>query len=322
MRPLRIAYSDFMPAERPESWPALRLLAQSRPVDFSDFEEADLLLYSDFGERHWDFKGLKVYVTGENMLPDFEQCDLAFTPLEVPDDPRAVRLPYYAQVLPALGSLVRPAGKEAGAHSRRDKFCCFVASNPRGQERNAFFRKLNRRTRVDSGGRHFNNTGTRLLDKRAFLSGFRMNLAFENSRSPGYITEKLVEALLAGCIPIYWGAPDVDRDFNPRCMINVSDFKNFDEAIDHILAVDANDAASRAILDEPAFRENRAPPCLEPAFMASPIMRLIDAGRAPGKRNYRHRRLREHAYASPFRQSLVSLKCRLDGLAWKMGLRY
>jgi alpha(1,3/1,4) fucosyltransferase len=322
MRPLRIACSDFAASTTLNEWAALRLLAATRPIEFSDFGSADLLLYSDFGERHWGFKGLKVYMTGENMLPNFEQCDLAFTPLEVPGDPRAIRLPYYAQVLPALGSLVRPFGQPPLSYSRREKFCSFVASNPRGPERNTFFRKLNRRAPVDSAGRHFNNTRTRLLDKQSFLPGYRMNLAFENSRSPGYITEKLVEPLLAGCIPIYWGAPDVARDFNPRCMINVADFPDFDAAVNYILTVDRDEAASQAILAEPAFRDNLPPACLAPAFMADPIARLIDSGLAPGKRSYRHRRLREHTYASPLHQSITSLKCRLDGLAWKMGLRF
>jgi hypothetical protein len=300
----------------------LGLLSEARLIEFTDFEVADLLLFSDFGERHWGFKGLKVYVTGENMLPDFDQCDLAFTPLEIPGDPRAVRLPYYAQVLPSLGSLIRPAERRDDQRAPRSKFCCFVASNPRGPERNAFFKKLDRRAHVDSAGRHFNNTGRRLRDKQSFLLDYRMNLAFENSRSPGYITEKLVEPLLAGCIPIYWGAPDVAKDFNARCMINVSDFPDHDAAIDHILAVDADESARQAMLDEPAFPDNKAPACLAPAFVADPIMRLIDSGQAPGKRNYLRRRLREHTFASPLHQSITSLRCRLEGLAWKLGLRF
>lgn len=322
MRPVRIAYSDFAASTRPENWAAFRHLATIRPVEFTNFETADILIYSDFGERHWRFPGLKIYVTGENMLPDFDQCDLAFTPSETPGDPRTIRLPYYAQVLPAMGSLVRTGdGQIAHPYRRREKFCSFVASNPRGPERNAFFRKLNRRLPVTSAGRHFNNTGERLHDKQSFLLRYRMNLAFENSRSPGYITEKLVEPLLAGCIPIYWGAPDVARDFNPRCMINVSDFPDFETAIEHILAVDQDEAATRAILDEPAFTGNVEPACLRPEFIADPIARLIDSGVPPGKRAYRHRRLREHAYSSPLHQSIVSLGCRLDGLFWKLGVR-
>jgi hypothetical protein len=322
MRPTRIALSDFSTEVNPQGIECLRPLKVSRPVEFVDFADADLLIYSDFGEKHWGFKGLKVYVTGENMLPDFSQCDLAFTPFESADEPRAVRLPYYAQALPGLGSLVRPTGYDARACLEREKFCSFVASNPRGPERNTFFRALNRRSPVDSAGRHFNTTGTRLRCKQTFLLDYRMNLAFENTRSPGYVTEKLVEPLLAGCIPIYWGAPDVVRDFNPGCMINVSDFPDFGSAIEHILKVDADPAARLAILNAPPFRDNVEPACLAPSYMADHIIKLIDSGAKPGRRTYRHRRLREHVYGSSLRQSWVSLKCRIDGLAWKLGARY
>lgn len=320
MRPLRIAYSDFMPSFRLETWDALRLLAATRPMEFTAFEQADLLFFSDFGERHWGFKGLKVYVTGENMLPDFDQCDLAFTPHEAPSEPRAIRFPYYAQVLPGLGSLVGRRVPSA-ADLDRPEFCSFVASNPRGPERNTFFRRLYARQKVDSAGRHFNTTGERLADKHSFLRRYRMNLAFENTRSPGYVTEKLVEPLLAGCIPIYWGAPDVYRDFNPGCMINVADFPDFDSAIEHILAVDASPEARLAILNAPVFKDNIEPACMAPSYMTDPIVRLIDSGAKPGRRSYRHRRLREHVYGSPLKQSWVSLKCRLDGLSWRLGLR-
>lgn len=322
MRPIRIAFSDYSPNARPEQWERMNILGEKRPVEFVDFDKADLLFYSDFGERHWGFKGLKIYVTGENMLPDFGQCDLAFTPFESPDEPRAIRLPYYAQVLRGLGSLVRPQGYDARAALDREKFCAFVASNPRGPERNAFFRALNRRSPVDSAGRHFNTTGARLQCKQTFLLDYRMNLAFENTRSQGYVTEKLVEPLLAGCIPIYWGAPDVTRDFNPGCMINVSDFPDFDSAIEHILKVDADPAARLAILNAPPFRDNLEPACLAPSYMADHIIKMIDSGAKPGRRTYRHRRLREHVYGSFLRQSWVSLKCRIDGLAWKLGARY
>lgn len=321
MRPLRIAFSDFSQGTNPTSWSFVRSFLAQTNAELADFDDADLLFYSDFGERHWTFDGLKVYVTGENMLPDFDQCDLAFTPFESPGETRAIRLPYYAQVLNGLGSLVRSKDYDARPHLRRDKFCSFVVSNPRGPERNSFFRKINRAKPVDSAGRHFNNTGQRLLDKQSFLLDYRMNLAFENTRSEGYITEKLVEPLLAGCIPIYWGAPDIARDFNPGCMINVADFPDFDSAIEHILAVDANPEARLAILNAPVFKDNVEPACMAPAYMTDPIIRLIDSGIKPGRRSYRHRRLREHVYGSPLKQSWVSLKCRLDGLAWRMGLR-
>jgi hypothetical protein len=318
---MRIAFSDFCGNPLDSNLGYLRYIAEKIPVEFVEFDQADILIYSDFGTRHQSFRGLKVYITGENMLPDFNECDLAFTPHESPDEPRAFRLPFYAQVLGGHGSLVRPQGYDARVHLNRTKFCSFVVSNPRSPERNRFFRRLNRAKPVDSAGRHFNNTGQRVRDKQSFLLDYRMNLAFENTRSDGYITEKLVEPLLAGCVPIYWGAPDIARDFNPGCMINVADFPDFDSAIEHILAVDANPEARLAILNAPVFKDNIEPACMAPSYVADPIIRLINSGTKPGRRSYRQRRLREHVYGSPLKQSWVSLKCRLDSIAWRTGLR-
>ena len=41
------------------------------------------------------------------------------------------------------------------------------------------------------------------------LEPFRFAMAFENANVSGYVTEKIVNAFLAGAIPIYWGHPDV-----------------------------------------------------------------------------------------------------------------
>ena len=320
MRALRVAYSDFWPGFDPGTHRLMGLLAARRGVVQGEFGDADVLVYSDYGERHWGFKGLKVYFTAENMWPDFEQCDLAYAPDCPARDPRWVRYPYYAQALPLLGSLVRGPGHDPKESLSRQGFCGFVASNPRAPERNRFFRMLRRRREVDSGGRHFNTLGRRVGNKLEFLKGYRFNLAFENTRSPGYVTEKLVEPLLVGCIPVYWGAPDVSEAFDPGCMIDVSGFPTFEDAIEHILRVDADPEARLRLLRTPPFRGNREPDCLSDSYLVDPMLRLLDSGARPGARRYRHRRLREHVYGSPWRQTWVSLACRAEGLAWKLGL--
>ena len=57
------------------------------------------------------------------------------------------------------------------------------------------------------------------------IAEFRFNLAFENSQSPGYVTEKVYDGLSAGTIPVYWGAPDVD-EYVPEGSIIVWDGDN------------------------------------------------------------------------------------------------
>lgn len=43
-------------------------------------------------------------------------------------------------------------------------------------------------------------------DKEEYLRQFYFNICPENSDSYGYVTEKIFEAISAGCIPIYWGS--------------------------------------------------------------------------------------------------------------------
>lgn len=43
-------------------------------------------------------------------------------------------------------------------------------------------------------------------NKEEYLKQFYFNICPENSDSYGYVTEKIFEAISAGCIPIYWGS--------------------------------------------------------------------------------------------------------------------
>jgi hypothetical protein len=58
----------------------------------------------------------------------------------------------------------------------------------------------------------------------ALYGTYRFVVCFENAASRGYVTEKVVNAMLAGAIPIYWGAPDAAAYFNPRAMVNCADY--------------------------------------------------------------------------------------------------
>jgi hypothetical protein len=68
-----------------------------------------------------------------------------------------------------------------------------------------------------------------IRDKREKMSGFKFSLCFENCIFPGYITEKIFDCFLAGCIPVYFGAPDI-TDFVPAgSFIDFRQFPDFGE---------------------------------------------------------------------------------------------
>jgi hypothetical protein len=120
-------------------------------------------------------------------------------------------------------------------------------------ERIAFTKELMRYKRVDCGGKIMNNTGGRILDKTEFLKNYKFTIAFENASYPGYTTEKIMEALLAGTIPIYWGNPLVHRDFNPECFIDCHQFESFDAVIAHVIEVDNDSDLFNKYVTAPIF---------------------------------------------------------------------
>ena len=48
---------------------------------------------------------------------------------------------------------------------------------------------------------------------------YRFSVVIENSRQPGYFTEKLIDAMLYHSLPIYWGDPSIGSVFDRRGML-------------------------------------------------------------------------------------------------------
>jgi len=68
-----------------------------------------------------------------------------------------------------------------------------------------------------------------IADKLAALRQYRFCLVFENCIFDGWVTEKVIDAFVAGCIPVYWGAPDITDYVAENCFIDIRKFKNFSE---------------------------------------------------------------------------------------------
>ena len=62
--------------------------------------------------------------------------------------------------------------------------------------------------------------------KTEALSDYKFSIVIENCRQPGFFTEKIVDSLIMGTVPIYWGCPDIGEFFNAKGIIT---FENIDE---------------------------------------------------------------------------------------------
>lgn len=64
--------------------------------------------------------------------------------------------------------------------------------------------------------------------KLQYLKQYKFAICYENMRTQTYITEKIFDILHTGCVPIYWGAEQIEQYIPYRCYILRQDF-NSDE---------------------------------------------------------------------------------------------
>jgi hypothetical protein len=88
------------------------------------------------------------------------------------------------------------------------------------------------------------------------LESYKYTLVMENSQQHNYWTEKLADAYLAWCIPIYWGCPNVDDYFDKKSFYSISlddsacHIKEIiNQPIDHVM-IDCLKTARENILNE------------------------------------------------------------------------
>ena len=86
--------------------------------------------------------------------------------------------------------------------------------------------------------------------KLRLIGQHKFTLAFENSIAVDYVTEKLYDALVAGSVPVYLGAPNV-RELAPAdgCFIDATDFAGPDALAAYLNDLASDDAAYARYLD-------------------------------------------------------------------------
>ena len=66
-----------------------------------------------------------------------------------------------------------------------------------------------------------------VAEKLATLAEYRFSLCLENSRFAGYVSEKIFDCFFTGTIPIYLGAPDIERYVPREAFVDLRGFRNY-----------------------------------------------------------------------------------------------
>ena len=298
--PLRVAFVDFWPGFAPADF-TVRFAEFGAAAGSDGFEvvadarAADLVVASCFPDGRRTTRprdprtaagacGVRLFWTGENVRPDFSTCDFALSFCRDLVDPRHLRVPNYVGLHRVHGiatDLYDPPADPAALLRGKTRFCAYVQKH-RVARREEFVRALARRKHVDCAGPSLNNMPFPAARgaKYALYRESKFAIAFENEAAVGYTSEKLPDALLGGCVPVYWGDPTVAFDFHPGCFLDRRNFAGDSALIDRILELDRDDAAYLALLSEPRRPARPLRDGTDPATLHRFFSEVVAAARA------------------------------------------
>ena len=76
-------------------------------------------------------------------------------------------------------------------------------------------------------------------NKLEVLKNYRFCIAYENcNHARGYITEKMLDCLLAGVVPVYLGAPNVTDHIPAECFVDMRNFKYYEDLLEFLNNID------------------------------------------------------------------------------------
>jgi len=74
-----------------------------------------------------------------------------------------------------------------------------------------------------------------IKSKKDIYKRYKFAICYENARNiPGYITEKIFDCFFAGCVPIYWGAPNITNHIPTDTFIDKRNFNTYEELYSYL----------------------------------------------------------------------------------------
>ena len=227
------------------------------------FIESDTPDYVVFGPEQLaqgiKYQCVRLWISGENVRPDFNLVDYAIGFDDMMFGDRYLQFPYYMwpNRRETFEKAIRKHNNVDRDSAIHREFCGWIVSNGLWDNmyRDQIFDKLSQYKRIDSGGKYLNNQPDGecipMGESLEFYGRHKFTLALENSKMPGYTTEKIIEAWAGGNVPIYWGDPDIEKNFSSGAFINANKYNSLDDLLAEVIRIDNDDDAYMRMLGTP-----------------------------------------------------------------------
>ncbi|MDO5470014.1 MAG: glycosyltransferase family 10 [Akkermansia sp.] len=259
---IRIGFVDFWGDYIPTDGVIYKTLRKKYDIVI-DNDKPEYLFFSCYGYRHIEYEDVvKIFYTHENVFPDFNWCDYSISYMR---DSIGGRNLYFPSAF-CHDEVVVPSHPDELLNRN---FCNFIYSQDYigygAKYRKQVCMEIMKYRDVDCPGKVLNNMSSSELSKRVdknwnsskinFLKKYKFTIAFENTNRDGYITEKLIDPLLAGSVPIYWGSEGNVYPLEKDCMICANDYPDIDSLMERIKLVDSHDDVYMSICQANPIRK-------------------------------------------------------------------
>jgi hypothetical protein len=221
-----VAFDGFWPGFKYDDNEIFNLLQHAAAIIGAqvnhNYTDPDLLIYSCFGNPSHDkfSQATRLLYLGENVRPDFSDADYSMTFDMASYCGRNIYVPLwllrssrYAAKIVDYQFYDAQELEESRTANRGEDAVVYIGNNMTANRIEAINELRQLGIVVDC----FGSQTRPVANKIETLRSYQYNLCFENSYTPGYVTEKIVDSFLGGSHPIYWGGA-------PQQTFNLSEF--------------------------------------------------------------------------------------------------
>jgi hypothetical protein len=281
---VKIAFIDFRGMFLNElAIPLHGYFAEKKDLCIVTYHRPCILFFSTFGDKKNIIKSkvkYKIFFTGENIntkkyaqykgnCTDFCSLSMGFdfcstnenTPLGVIKD-NYIRFPlwlfYFFNPFDSM-DIIKNKLDAFKIKYKKSKFCALIASHDDTGIRTPLYELISKVAPIDCPGKLFHNDNSLkelfVDDKAKYLQQYKFNICPENSISPGYVTEKIFQALYSSCIPIYtgWSKDPEPGIINPNIILWYDLTSDNMKLADEISRLHSNDRLYKAFMEQDFF---------------------------------------------------------------------
>lgn len=253
MKTIKIDFCNFWDGFDKQNNLFTNILSKHFQVKISS--DPDFVICSNRGDpfEYTKYNCVRIIFMGENISPDYTVFDYAigFDHMQFGD--RYFRLPlvFYRQDAKPWIPEVLTEERAWNILKQKKYFCNFIYGHASSHGmREELFKQLSTYKQVVSPGSYLNNlvpggkaSRCSWHEKARFVSESKFTIAGDSISYPGFVTEKIMDPFVQHSIPVYFGNPVIDRDFNTDSFVWCRDKEDIERVLSEVRYLDEHDDA-------------------------------------------------------------------------------